>query len=124
MKMQPDRLEGANLISRQEPGRLWVHQTAFQGSQLVPHRGEVRAWPVSRFEDLGEAHFAQILTMKPELVIMGTGARLRFPAPALWRALISAGVGFEAMDTAAACRTFNVLASEGRAVLAALLMEP
>lgn len=123
MKMQPDRLEGTNLISRQEPGRLWVHQTPFQGSQLVPHRGEVQAWPVSRFDDLSEAHFAQVLAMKPELVIMGTGTRLRFPAPALWRALISAGVGFEAMDTAAACRTFNVLASEGRAVLAALILD-
>ncbi len=122
MKMQPDRLEGTNLISRQEAGRLWVHQTPFQGHLLVPHRGEVQAWSAASFETLEEAHFQQILAMKPELVIMGTGARLRFPPPALWRGLMAAGIGFEAMDTGAACRTFNVLASEGRAVLAALLM--
>lgn len=122
MKMQPDRLEGANLISRLEATRLWVHQTAFNSSVLVPHRGVAQPWAPARFEDLTEAHFEQVLALKPELVIMGTGARLRFPKPALWRALMTAGIGFEAMDTGAACRTFNVLASEGRAVLAALLL--
>jgi uncharacterized protein len=124
MKMQPDRLEGTNLISRQEPGRLWVHQTCLQGSHLVPHRGHAQPWPVSHFDDLQDSHFAQILALKPELVIMGTGRGLRFPTPALRRSLIKAGVGFEAMDTGAACRTFNVLASEGRAVLAALIVDP
>ncbi len=123
MKMQPDRLEGTNLIARQERGRVWVHQTAFDGSVLVPHRGEVQTWPIGRFEDLTEDHFVQVLALKPELVIMGTGGRLRFPKPSLWRGLMAAGVGFEAMDTGAACRTFNVLASEGRAVLAALLLD-
>ncbi|MBU6193461.1 MAG: Mth938-like domain-containing protein [Burkholderiales bacterium] len=122
MKMQPDRLEGTNLISRLEGSRLWVHQTGFEGSVLVPHRGPVQAWGPQRFEDLTSDHFGAALAFKPELVIVGTGSRLRFPAPALWRALMDAGVGFEAMDTGAACRTFNVLASEGRAVLAALIL--
>ena len=79
---------------------------------------------MSHFDDLQDSHFAQILALKPELVIMGTGRGLRFPTPALRRSLIKAGVGFEAMDTGAACRTFNVLASEGRAVLAALILDP
>jgi uncharacterized protein len=122
MKMQPDRLEGANLISRLEGSRLWVHQTGFEGSVLVPHRGPVQAWGPQRFEDLRADHFGAALGLKPELVILGTGLHLRFPAPALWHALMEARVGFEAMDTGAACRTFNVLASEGRAVLAALIL--
>jgi uncharacterized protein len=122
MKMQPDRLEGANLISRLEGSRLWVHQTGFEGSVLVPHRGPVQAWGPQRFEDLRADHFGAALGLKPELVILGTGSHLRFPAPALWHALMEARVGFEAMDTGAACRTFNVLASEGRAVLAALIL--
>ena len=122
MKMQPDRLEGANQISRLEGSRLWVHQARFEGSVLVPHRGSVLAWEAQCFEDLSADHFGAVLALKPELVILGTGARLRFPAPALWRALMEARVGFEAMDTSAACRTFNVLASEGRAVLAALIL--
>jgi uncharacterized protein len=121
MKMQPDRLEGTNLISRLEGSRLWVHQTGFVGSVLVPHRGSVQAWDPQRFEDLRADHFTTLLDLRPELVIVGTGSRLRFPSPALWQSLMEAGVGFEAMDTGAACRTFNVLASEGRAVLAALI---
>ena len=120
--MQPDRLEGANLISRLEPGRVWVHQTPFSASVLVPHRGEVQAWEPKRLDDLTPAHFEHVRDLKPELVILGTGGRLRFPKPGLWRALIEAGIGFEAMDTSAACRTFNVLASEGRAVWAALIL--
>ena len=121
MKMQPDRLEGVNTISRQEPGRIWVHQTPFDSSILLPSRGSVVAWPVNAFEDLTAEHFEAILALEPEVVILGSGPKLRFPKPALWRALIDRGVGFEAMDTAAACRTYNVLASEGRRVTAALL---
>jgi hypothetical protein len=58
-----------------------------------------------------------------ELVIFGSGSRIRFAAPAVLRPLIERGIGIETMDTAAACRTYNVLASEGRAVVAALLIE-
>ena len=64
-------------------------------------------------------HFARIAALEPELVIFGSGARLRFPAPALLRPLIDAGIGVETMDTAAACRTYNVLLAEGRSVVAA-----
>jgi uncharacterized protein len=56
-------------------------------------------------------------------VIFGSGARLRFAPPAWLRALIERRIGVETMDTAAACRTYNVLVSEGRAVVAALLVE-
>jgi uncharacterized protein len=62
-----------------------------------------------------------LLRLRPELVVFGSGARLRFPPTALLRSLIDARIGIETMDTAAACRTYNVLASERRAVVAALL---
>ena len=68
-------------------------------------------------------HFAQLAALKPELVIFGSGARLRFAAPALLRPLIDARIGVETMDTAAACRTYNVLLAEGRSVVAALLFD-
>ena len=123
MKMQPDRLEGVNTISRLETGRIWVHQTPFDHSILLPARGTVQPWDVQRYSELQPRHFESILSLSPELVILGTGDRLRFPAPGLWKCLIAAGIGFEAMDTPAACRTYNVLASEGRKVTAALLVE-
>ena len=89
----------------------------------MPWRGDVQAWALTRFDDLSEAHFERMLALKPELVIFGSGARIRFAKPSLYRALINARIGVETMDLAAACRTYNVLASEGRAVLAALLIE-
>ncbi|MCV2348970.1 Mth938-like domain-containing protein [Paucibacter sp. Y2R2-4] len=123
MKFQLDEPQGGNSISRHDGSRVWVNGEVHQSSLLVPWRGEVQAWPLTRFEDLSEAHFEQILAMKPELVIFGSGARIRFAKPALYQQLIQARIGIETMDLAAACRTYNVLASEGRSVLAALLIE-
>ena len=124
MKFQPDRLEGVNSITRYEPGRVWVQAEAYESSVLVPWRGAVRPWGVARLDALAPAHFERLLELGPELVIFGSGERLRFVAPALMRALIERRIGVETMDNAAACRTYNVLAHEGRSVLAALLLEP
>ena len=66
--------------------------------------------------------FSALLSWRPELVVFGSGLSFRLPHPRLTRALPEAGIGFEAMDTRAACRTFNVLAAEGRRVLAAILI--
>jgi len=124
MKFQPDRAEGVNLVTRQEAGRIWVGGVPHAHSLLVPWQGEVQAWTASSLATLEAAHFEQVLALRPELVVFGSGRRLRFPAPALYRCLIEARVGLETMDTAAACRTFNVLAAEGRSVVAAFLVEP
>lgn len=62
--------------------------------------------------------------MQPELIIFGSGGRLRFPPPAFLATLMKLRIGVETMDTLAACRTYNILAGEGRHVLAALLIEP
>jgi uncharacterized protein len=121
MKFQPDDAIGVNAITRHEPGRLWVGSTAFDGSVLVPWVGVVLPWPATSAAELTPRHFEQILDLKPEVVIFGSGARLQFVKPALYRALIERRIGIETMDTAAACRTYNVLASEGRSVVAALI---
>ena len=122
MKFQPDKTEGVNLISRHEPGRIWVGATPYNNSLLVPSQGAVLAWPPADLADLTAQHFDQIAALNPEVVIFGSGEKLRFVSPALLRSLIAARIGFETMDTRAACRTYNVLASEGRRVLAALLL--
>jgi uncharacterized protein len=123
MKFQLDEPQGGNSISRHDGQNVWVNGQPHRASLLVPWRGEVQAWSLQRFEDLSETHFEQILALKPELVIFGSGAKIRFARPVLYRGLIAARIGVETMDLAAACRTYNVLASEGRAVLAALLIE-
>ena len=75
-------------------------------------------------DQLTAEDFDAVLAMKPELVIFGSGPRLRFVSPALLRSLIERGIGVETMDTHAACRTYNVLVAEGRSAVAALLLEP
>jgi len=124
LKFQPDRAEGVNTITRHDPSSIWVGTIGFGHSLLVPWQGAVQAWAPAHIEQLLAAHFEQALALQPELVIFGSGTRHRFIAPALVRCLIERGIGVETMNTAAACRTYNVLASEGRAVIAALLLEP
>ena len=122
MKFQPDSLAGTNSISRHDAGAVWVNGQRLEGSLLVPWRGPVQAWPVERIESLAEVHFEAVLALRPELVIFGSGERLRFVSPGLYRMLIDARIGVETMDSAAACRTYTVLAAEGRSVVAALLV--
>jgi uncharacterized protein len=124
LKFQPDHASGVNQITRQEPGVVWVQAQAHSSHLLLPWSGDVRPWATASFDLLAAEHFDAVVALRPELVLFGSGLRLRFAAPALWRGLIDARIGFETMDTAAACRTFNVLASEGRRVVAALLLEP
>lgn len=123
MKFQPDALGGVNTISRHDPGRIVVGAAAFEHSVVVPWVGEVQAWRPERIDALEPADVELLVALAPELVIFGTGARLRFPATALLRALIERRIGFESMDTAAACRTYNVLVTERRSVVAALVLE-
>jgi len=123
MKFQLDEPQGGNSISRHDTTGVWVNGRPHTASVLVPWKGDVAAWAPSRFEELQALHFEAIKALNPELVIFGSGAKLRFPSPAVWRGLVQARIGFEVMDLAAACRTYNVLASEGRNVLAALLIE-
>jgi uncharacterized protein len=124
MKFQPDTAEGVNVITRAEGGRVWVGAEAHAGSIVVPWAGAVLAWGAASAAELQPAHFERLVALAPEVVIFGSGNRLRFVPPALQRALIEARIGVETMDTAAACRTYNVLASEHRKVVAALIVEP
>ena len=127
MKLQPDRLDVQSMLGY---GPGWVGLGSNGVAEKIGHsivigsRGEKFEWHCARFEDLTEAHFARLAETQPELVIFGSGSRLRFPPPAFTRALMQKRIGMETMDTLAACRTYNILAGEGRQVIAALLIEP
>ncbi|HEB57289.1 MAG TPA: hypothetical protein ENI98_13515 [Gammaproteobacteria bacterium] len=91
-------------------------------SSFIITRGQlITDWPVSRFEDLTAASMEPLCQLEPELIILGTGAKLRFPDAEITRPVHEAGIGLEVMDTTAACRTFNVLSAEGRQVAAAII---
>lgn len=83
----------------------------------------ITAWGAGGFDALTEADFVSLAALRPEVALLGTGSSIRFPHPRLTRALTDARIGLEVMDTQAACRTFNILAAEGRKVAAAILIE-
>lgn len=89
---------------------------------LLPDRCD-ETWGPAAFAALAEAHLAPLATLVCDVLLLGTGPRQRFPAPALLRPLIEAGRPVEVMDTPAACRTYNILMAEGRIVAAALIVE-
>ncbi len=123
MKLHLDNPGSRNLVTGYGPGHVAInHRRHTAGLILLPDR-IVEPWGAGRFEALAERDFEAILPLAPEVVLIGTGSRQRFPAPALLRPLIAARLGFEIMDLAAACRTFNILMAEGRRVAAALLVE-
>jgi uncharacterized protein len=122
MKLHADRAEGVNLIHSYTTDALHIEGQAWRSSILVPATGPITAWNAASLADLTEAHFEQIAQARPELVIFGSGKQLRFVSPALLRPLMAARIGIETMDTQAACRTYNILVSEGRKALAALIM--
>lgn len=121
MKLQPDQFSTA--ITAYGSGWVMVGQERIEHSVLLLSSGERIAWPCSRFEDLSFEHFAHLADTDPEMVLFGSGSRLRFPKSAWIRPLVEAGIGIDTMDTAAACRTFNIVAGEGRRVVAALLID-
>jgi uncharacterized protein len=121
MKLHADTDATRNTVTAYGPGYLEINRERHTGPLLVRPEGEVLGWGVESFETLGPEHFERLLELQPELVLVGTGERQRFPHPRLTAALASARIGFEVMDTRAACRTYNILVSEGRMVLAALL---
>ncbi len=110
-------------IRAYEPGILTINQETYQQSLLLTPDKLVPNWPVSSIDELQTAHIEQLLSISADIILLGTGERLQFPPQALLAPLYKKQLGMEIMDTAAACRTFTVLASEGRQVLAALILE-
>lgn len=99
-----------------------VNQETLARSFLLAPNELVPDWRPVSAEDLRPEDMAPLLAMTPALVLLGTGPRQRFPAPAVMAELLTRGIGIEVMDNAAAARTFNVLATEGRRVVAAFLL--
>ncbi len=112
------------LIRAYEPGRIRINQESYSASLIVSPRVLQPDWPPAHPDDLSREHIRALLELEPEVVLLGTGTRLQFPAPGVIQDLINAAIGYEVMDTAAACRTYNVLMSERRHVVAGLILPP
>jgi uncharacterized protein len=121
LKLQPDQSD-APTISGYGPGWVGVGSEKITHNVVLGSHGERMEWAGS-FEALGPEHFAQLAEWKVEVVIFGSGPRIRFPKPAWLAPLAQRRIGVETMDTPAACRTYNILAQEGRDVAVALLLD-
>jgi uncharacterized protein len=121
MRFTQDSNTARHLIRAYRAGELRINDDVYRESVLLNASSVVTLPEVRDMNDLARIDPARILALEPELLLLGSGARQIFPAAAFGAQFLSAGIGFEAMDTGAACRTFNVLVAEHRRV-AALLM--
>ncbi len=122
MKLHLNNTVGLNAITGHGDGSVSVnHQPIYHALIVTPDK-IIDPWQIADLSTLSVIDFAHLLDLKPELVIFGSGKTFRFPDPRIMAAFAQARTGFEVMDTAAACRTYNVLAGEGRNVAAALLV--
>ena len=124
MKLQPDK-SSAPLVRAYSHDWLQIDDQRFAQSVLVSSLPDwpAKPWAPRDFSQLQARDLQELVNSGAELVILGTGLRQKFPPPAWLAPFAHARVGLESMDTAAACRTYNILAGEGRKVLAALLLE-
>jgi uncharacterized protein len=116
-----DSNKGNYQIRSYEPGKLIINDQTYNQSVVISMT-ELILWQPQSFPDLKSEDFQWIADQQPEIFILGTGEKQIFPSGHLFDLLADKNIGVEVMNTAAACRTFNVLASEGRKVIAALLI--
>jgi uncharacterized protein len=122
LKFHLEQSAGRNAFTGYGEGYVAVNGERHQASLVVGPERLITDWPARSVDGLEGDHFAAIVEMHPDIVLLGTGARFQFPDPARLAPLYQAGIGVEVMDTPAACRTYNILAGEGRNVVAALIV--
>ena len=122
MKFHLDAPGGVNLVRGYGPGRLQVNERTHTASVILTATSLIEPWRPTSASEITPADLEPLLGLAPEVVLLGTGARQQFPDPQALRILYEQRIGVEVMDTSAACRTFNVLVAEGRAVAAALIV--
>ena len=123
MKLHLTQADGENLITAYSEQSISVNHQRFEHSLIVAPTQLISDWKTSAFKQLQESDFEKIASLNPEVVLLGTGKQHQFIHPRLIKALTEANIAVECMSTDAACRTYNILMSEDRKVVAALIFE-
>ena len=116
-------MPAANLVTGCGPGWVRIGADEYRENIVLTPDAVATGFAPGGFDALTDDDFARLLATSPAIVLLGTGATQRFPRPAVTAPLHNASVGLEVMDTRAACRTYNILVAEGRAVAAALIVD-
>lgn len=122
MKFAQDSQQEGHFITSYSTSSVSINGKEFSQSLIITATKLDENWGVNAIELLQLSHIEKILSFNPELVIIGTGEKLIFPAVESYANIINHGVGIDFMDTGAACRTYNILMSEGRDVVAGLIL--
>lgn len=122
MQLTLERPEHEYFLRGADGRRALVNDRELRSSFILAPDRLVEGWPVNDATAIAPADFDALLELGPELVLLGTGDRQAFPSPAAMAACLGRGVGVEVMTNAAAARTFNVLAGEGRRVVAGFVL--
>jgi uncharacterized protein len=122
MKLHLTQAENNHLITGYSTDFVEINKQRYTQNLIVMSDKLILDWPATDFVSLTEAHFSQIIELKPEVVLLGTGEKHQFLHPKMIQNLTENGIPLECMTTAAACRTYNILMSEGRNVAAMLIL--
>ena len=122
MKFHLEQRAGKNAFTGYGDGYVAVNGARHEASLVVAADRLITDWPARSIDALAGDHLAAIVQMRPEIVLIGTGAKFAFPDASRLAPLYNAGIGVEVMDTPAACRTYNILMNEGRNVVAAVIL--
>ncbi len=123
MKLHLEKPEGLNLFTAYGEDFVAVNLEKHEKNLILQPESIIHEWSTATPATLTEADMQKLLSLGTEIVLLGTGRKLRFPPGPLMRPFAPAGIGLEIMDTQAACRTYNILAAEGRKVAAAILFD-
>ena len=122
MKLSLDDNTAAFLVHEYTSSYIRVNNVQHTNSIIISYNALLPEWPPQSMDQLTDDHIIEILKNDPEMILLGTGEKIQFPHPKILQAAYKRNVGVEIMDTAAACRTFNMLAADGRKVVAGLII--
>lgn len=121
MQLNLERPDYAYFLRGADGEQALVNDRSLRRSFIIAPDRLIEDWPMNAAGSMTPADLEALLALKPELIVLGTGATQVFPAAAVMAACLSRGIGLEVMNNAAAARTFSVLAAEGRRVVAGFL---
>jgi uncharacterized protein len=122
MRISLDGQGSVNTIQAYGQGLVTINNQHFYRSVVITRDQIIADWPPQRFTDLQPSHLGSLTMLNPQILLLGTGDNQQFPHPEVLKPLVDQRIGFEIMDTAAACRTYNIILAEGRQVAAALML--
>ena len=122
MKFSEESNAGSNVIQGYDDRGININGQLFVNSLVIARNHLLDDWPVKTLQDLSDLHLQQLLDLSPEVILIGTGKRISFPHPQTYAHIINQGIGIEFMDSGAACRTYNILLSEDRDIVAGIIL--